>query len=334
MRTRTDGPSRKRMAHAPRQRDACAHRSMPPSGRSPIDVNYSDSPAPLLKEWGELFRNDCRRALVPLAYGGEVHGTVYVEYGTRGAGDEALRFVAELADLAGLFLKRAIERGALRRRTQQQGFVALELRPGRDASLALSPWRRHLVLRSAGAYGEDVLDGVHAHLFRHLLGDPRQHPKPRELGQGLVNVDLGDHLSIALGLGVVEEADQVVGVRGHAPEEDVELDARGLFAHVVLDPAGVARRGELIADGLERGHEDVGQDPPEITLETLAPVGRASAALALGQALAVFLLNDRQADAGVLVDGHACVPHRAEQRRGSGRSRGRPGGRQSSRTLT
>ncbi|WP_437632951.1 sigma-54-dependent Fis family transcriptional regulator [Sorangium sp. So ce854] len=56
--------------------------------------------------------------VVPLAHGDEVYGTVYVEYGTRGAGDEARRFVAELADLAGLFLKRAIEREALRRRTQ------------------------------------------------------------------------------------------------------------------------------------------------------------------------------------------------------------------------
>ncbi|WP_437569385.1 sigma-54-dependent Fis family transcriptional regulator [Sorangium sp. So ce542] len=56
--------------------------------------------------------------VVPLAHGGEVYGTVYVEHGTRGAGDEALRFVAEFADLAGLFLKRAIEREALRRRTQ------------------------------------------------------------------------------------------------------------------------------------------------------------------------------------------------------------------------
>ncbi|WP_437966606.1 sigma 54-interacting transcriptional regulator [Sorangium sp. So ce260] len=56
--------------------------------------------------------------VVPLAHGGEVYGTVYVEYGTGGAGGEALRFVAEFADLAGLFLKRAIEREALRRRTQ------------------------------------------------------------------------------------------------------------------------------------------------------------------------------------------------------------------------
>ncbi|WP_437646293.1 GAF domain-containing protein [Sorangium sp. So ce362] len=39
--------------------------------------------------------------MVPLAHGREVYGTVYVEYGTDGAGGEALRLVAEFADLAG-----------------------------------------------------------------------------------------------------------------------------------------------------------------------------------------------------------------------------------------
>ncbi|WP_437991588.1 sigma-54-dependent Fis family transcriptional regulator [Sorangium sp. So ce145] len=57
--------------------------------------------------------------VAPLAHGADVYGAVYVEYKSRAASDEALRFVAEFAELAGLFLKRALEREALRRRSQR-----------------------------------------------------------------------------------------------------------------------------------------------------------------------------------------------------------------------
>lgn len=56
--------------------------------------------------------------VAPLVHGAEVFGAVYVAYTTQDASRETLSFLAEFADLAGLFLKRAIEREALRRRSQ------------------------------------------------------------------------------------------------------------------------------------------------------------------------------------------------------------------------
>ena len=57
--------------------------------------------------------------VAPLAHGGEIYGVVYLEYrADRAVGDDGLRFVAELAELAGLFLRRAIEREHLRRRSR------------------------------------------------------------------------------------------------------------------------------------------------------------------------------------------------------------------------
>lgn len=59
----------------------------------------------------------CAVAVSPLAHRGEVYGAVYLEYqGERDGGGEARQFLAEFAELAGLFLKRASEREALRRR--------------------------------------------------------------------------------------------------------------------------------------------------------------------------------------------------------------------------
>ncbi len=55
--------------------------------------------------------------VAPLASCGEIHGVVYLEYrADREADADAPRFVAELVELAGLFLRRAIEREQMRRR--------------------------------------------------------------------------------------------------------------------------------------------------------------------------------------------------------------------------
>jgi Nif-specific regulatory protein/two-component system response regulator HydG len=62
----------------------------------------------------------CAVIAAPLVHGGEVHGVLYLEHrrSARGFSEEARRFLAELVDLAGGFLRRALERDALRRRTQ------------------------------------------------------------------------------------------------------------------------------------------------------------------------------------------------------------------------
>ncbi len=57
--------------------------------------------------------------VAPLAGGGEIYGVVYLEYrADREADPDAPRFVAELTELAGLFLRRALEREQLRRRSR------------------------------------------------------------------------------------------------------------------------------------------------------------------------------------------------------------------------
>jgi transcriptional regulator with GAF, ATPase, and Fis domain len=58
--------------------------------------------------------------VAPLLHQGEVYAVVYLEYATSVSAipEEARRFIAELADIAGAFLHRAVEREALRRRTQ------------------------------------------------------------------------------------------------------------------------------------------------------------------------------------------------------------------------
>jgi Nif-specific regulatory protein/two-component system response regulator HydG len=58
--------------------------------------------------------------VAPLLHGGEVDAVVYLEYraAERAIPDDARRFLAELAELAGSFLHRALEREALRRRSQ------------------------------------------------------------------------------------------------------------------------------------------------------------------------------------------------------------------------
>ena len=64
-----------------------------------------------------LFIGRCCAMVAPLRYGGEVYGVVYLE--NRGMVDsfsaENRAFLAELAEVAGLFLRRASEREALRR---------------------------------------------------------------------------------------------------------------------------------------------------------------------------------------------------------------------------
>jgi transcriptional regulator with GAF, ATPase, and Fis domain len=57
---------------------------------------------------------------VPLRHGGEVYGVVYLERRgpPQGLGDEERQFASECAELAGLFLHRAIESEALRRRNR------------------------------------------------------------------------------------------------------------------------------------------------------------------------------------------------------------------------
>ena len=73
-----------------------------------------------------LFIGRCCAMVAPLRYGGEVYGVVYLE--NRGQVDsfsaESQAFLAELAEMAGLFLRRASEREALRRRNR-----SLETRP-------------------------------------------------------------------------------------------------------------------------------------------------------------------------------------------------------------
>jgi Nif-specific regulatory protein/two-component system response regulator HydG len=58
--------------------------------------------------------------VAPLVHGEEVYGAIYLEWESapESPAGETLRFVADFAELAGLFLKRAIEREALRRRSQ------------------------------------------------------------------------------------------------------------------------------------------------------------------------------------------------------------------------
>ena len=67
-----------------------------------------------------LFIGRCCAMVAPLRYGGEVYGVVYLE--NRGMVDsfsaESQAFLAELAEVAGLFLRRASEREALRRHTR------------------------------------------------------------------------------------------------------------------------------------------------------------------------------------------------------------------------
>ncbi|MCK6586029.1 MAG: sigma 54-interacting transcriptional regulator [Polyangiaceae bacterium] len=75
-----------------------------------------DPPFSLLKSLDESGASTV--LVAPLVHGDEVYGAVYVAYKARGADGETLRFLADFADLAGLFLKRAIEREALRRRSQ------------------------------------------------------------------------------------------------------------------------------------------------------------------------------------------------------------------------
>jgi len=67
-----------------------------------------------------LFIGRCCAMVAPLRYGGEVYGVVYME--NRAQVDsfsaESQAFLAELAEVAGLFLRRASEREALRRRNR------------------------------------------------------------------------------------------------------------------------------------------------------------------------------------------------------------------------
>jgi Nif-specific regulatory protein/two-component system response regulator HydG len=81
--------------------------------------NAADDPrAALVKSIGDAGR--IAVLVAPLVSGGEVYGVVYVERDAPFAGpdDAALRFLAELAEIAGLFLRRAIERETLRRRSR------------------------------------------------------------------------------------------------------------------------------------------------------------------------------------------------------------------------
>ncbi|KYF53948.1 Fis family transcriptional regulator [Sorangium cellulosum] len=56
----------------------------------------------------------------PLTHGDEVYGVIYLEQrrAVIGFSDDALRFVTDVARMAGAFLRRALEREALRRRTR------------------------------------------------------------------------------------------------------------------------------------------------------------------------------------------------------------------------
>ncbi|HEV7505627.1 MAG TPA: sigma 54-interacting transcriptional regulator [Thermoanaerobaculia bacterium] len=67
-----------------------------------------------------LFIGRCCALVAPLRYGGEVYGVVYLE--NRAQVDsfsaESQAYLAELAEVAGLFLRRACEREALRRRNR------------------------------------------------------------------------------------------------------------------------------------------------------------------------------------------------------------------------
>ena len=67
-----------------------------------------------------LFIGRCCVMVAPLRYGGEVYGVVYLENRTRvdSFSAESQAFLAELAEVAGLFLRRASEREALRRRNR------------------------------------------------------------------------------------------------------------------------------------------------------------------------------------------------------------------------
>jgi Nif-specific regulatory protein/two-component system response regulator HydG len=57
--------------------------------------------------------------VAPLTHSGDVYGAVYIEQrGARAVGDDELRFITEFAELAGLVLRRAIEREALRSRSR------------------------------------------------------------------------------------------------------------------------------------------------------------------------------------------------------------------------
>jgi Nif-specific regulatory protein/two-component system response regulator HydG len=58
--------------------------------------------------------------VAPLAHAGEVHGVIYLQHEAPGRdfSPEAIRLVEEFAELAGLFLRRAIEREALTRRNR------------------------------------------------------------------------------------------------------------------------------------------------------------------------------------------------------------------------
>src|SRR4051794_6216664 len=67
-----------------------------------------------------FFIGHCCVMVAPLRYCGEVYGVVYLENRTRvdGFSAESRAFLAELAEVAGLFLRRASEREALRRRNR------------------------------------------------------------------------------------------------------------------------------------------------------------------------------------------------------------------------
>ncbi len=61
----------------------------------------------------------CAVLAAPLIHAGDVHGVVYLERDDAGGfGPEATRFVEHFAEVAALFLRRALEREALRRRNQ------------------------------------------------------------------------------------------------------------------------------------------------------------------------------------------------------------------------
>jgi Nif-specific regulatory protein/two-component system response regulator HydG len=64
-----------------------------------------------------LFIGRCCAMVAPLRYGGEVYGVVYLENRARvdSFSAESQAYLAELAEMAGLFLRRASEREALRR---------------------------------------------------------------------------------------------------------------------------------------------------------------------------------------------------------------------------
>jgi Nif-specific regulatory protein/two-component system response regulator HydG len=67
----------------------------------------------------------------PLQHGGEVHGAIYLEQ-PRQTGEPMHRFLAEFCEVAGLFLRRALELGSVQRqlRELQHGFLAAHEFPG------------------------------------------------------------------------------------------------------------------------------------------------------------------------------------------------------------